>query len=442
MSTGRRIALDHQVREVKASAALAALVYELLKRWERGDYSDRDLAVAYIAAAQVAHAGSVRRAIEMIDELRALEAPDRIHAAPVADPFDSGAAYGRAVGVMQDAAALDATAPAYRSQLDHLFQAAAVTAQRHALMAGRRTVERSTAANGTTWRRVTDGNPCAFCAMLATRADYTSRDAALKVQGRRGRARGRRSLGGSYHDRCGCTAVEVLDAWEATPQEEAYRRLYTQAREACGQDGVPPTTENILSRMRRDGQGVINDAAAPKTVTDGKDGGGGKKPPKNPKPAAGDPPPRPRRQVRTPRERTRQDAAQWQARQDALPFSTAGATMKPHEIEFAEKFIADGHSILRWLPQGLKDDDGRVLAESDFEWSAGKFVELKRSANAQTIKDYVKKNLARGKRVFMIDFGDARPPQRVLGNLAKFTPKDPTPFELWGYWNGALVRIK
>lgn len=437
MSTGRRIALDHQVREIKASSALAGLVYELLKRWERGDYSDRDLAVAYIAAAQVAHAGSARRAIEMIEELRALEAPDRIHAAPVADPFDNGAAYGRAVGVMQDAAALDASAPAYRSQLDHLFQAAAVAAQRHALMAGRRTVERSTAANGTTWRRVTDGNPCAFCAMLATRADYTSRDAALKVQGRRGRARGRRALGGSYHDRCGCTAVEVLDTWEATPREKAYQRLYTQARDACDQDGVEPTTENILSRMRRNGQGVVNDAAL--NTEAGKSGGGNDDPPKPPL-HSGDSSPRPRRGIRAPRERAGADAAEWQARQEALPFDTRGADMKPHEIEFAEQFIADGHKIRRWLPQGEKKN-GRIMPQSGFEWVDGKLVELKRSDNAGTIKAYIKKNLAKGKRVFMVDFGDRPPSPRVLRNLSKFTPESGIPFELWAFWNGNLIQV-
>ena len=276
MNPGRQVAIAHQAREIRMSAALSGLVYELLKRWARGDWSDRDTIVGYIAATQIAHAGSVQRAIEMIEAIRRLEAPGRAHAAPVAAEFDEGAAYGRISGVMQDAKALDPRALTYARDLELLLQAAAVTAQRHALNAGRRTVEASTAANGTTWRRVTDGKPCAFCAMLATRDDYTSRDAALKVQGRRGRPRGRRALGSSYHDRCGCTAVEVLDTWEPTRQEQAYQQLYTQAREACEADGVPPTTENILARMRRDGGGVVNDAPKPKTST-GK-GGGGKPP--------------------------------------------------------------------------------------------------------------------------------------------------------------------
>ena len=272
MNSGRQVAIAHQAREIRMSAALSGLVYELLKRWARGDWSDRDTIAGYIAATQIAHAGSVQRAIEMIEAIRRLEAPDRVHAPPVAAEFDQGAAYGRISGVMQDAKALDPRARTHARDLELLLQAAAVTAQRHALNAGRRTVEASTAANGTRWRRVTDGKPCAFCAMLATRDDYTSRDAALKVQGRRGRPRGRRALGSSYHDRCGCTAVEVLDTWEPTEQEQAYRDLYYGAREACAEDEVPPTTENILARMRRDGGGVVNDAPKPKTST-GKGGG-------------------------------------------------------------------------------------------------------------------------------------------------------------------------
>lgn len=105
--------------------------------------------------------------------------------------------------------------------------------------------------------------------------------------------------------------------------------------------------------------------------------------------------------------------------------------MKPHEIEFAEQFIADGHKIRRWLPQGEKKN-GRIMPQSDFEWVDGKLVELKRSDNAGTIKAYIKKNLAKGKRVFMVDFGDRPPPPRVLRNLSN---------ELWAFWNGNLTQV-
>ena len=141
MNPGRQVAIAHQAREIRMSAALSGLVYELLKRWARGDWSDRDTIAGYIAATQIAHAGSVQRAIEMIEAIRRLEAPGRAHAAPVVAEFDEGAAYGRISGVMQDARALDPRALTYARDLELLLQAAAVTAQRHALNAGRRTVE-------------------------------------------------------------------------------------------------------------------------------------------------------------------------------------------------------------------------------------------------------------------------------------------------------------
>lgn len=73
------------------------------------------------------------------------------------------------------------------------------------------------------WRRVSDGDPCAWCAMLISRgAVYKSRSSATRVVGRRGNARGTgpeaRALGQSYHDNDGCTAVPLY-AHEDEPAE-------------------------------------------------------------------------------------------------------------------------------------------------------------------------------------------------------------------------------
>lgn len=59
----------------------------------------------------------------------------------------------------------------------------AATAFRHLLNGGRDTMALSTAANGTRWRLVTGRNPCSFCAMLATRSDYRTKEAAEFVVG-------------------------------------------------------------------------------------------------------------------------------------------------------------------------------------------------------------------------------------------------------------------
>lgn len=79
------------------------------------------------------------------------------------------------------------------------------------------------------YRRVTDGSPCAFCAMLASRgAVYLSRERAEQVVGRGGFARGTRAIGESYHDSCNCTTEPLYDTEEEPPEVD---ELFTQWRE-------------------------------------------------------------------------------------------------------------------------------------------------------------------------------------------------------------------
>lgn len=89
------------------------------------------------------------------------------------------------------------------------------------------------------WRRVGDGDPCAWCAMLISRgAVYKSRASALGVVGRRGRKRraGGRALGQGYHDNDGCTA-EPLYEHEEEPAE--VEELYDQWQSATeGKGGI------------------------------------------------------------------------------------------------------------------------------------------------------------------------------------------------------------
>lgn len=94
------------------------------------------------------------------------------------------------------------------------------SAQRLALAGSRETVAGTIARSvGTVvgWRRVPDADPCAWCAMLASRgAVFTSREAAGGVVGRRGVTRGTRGLGMSFHDNDQCT-VEPLYEHEDEP---------------------------------------------------------------------------------------------------------------------------------------------------------------------------------------------------------------------------------
>lgn len=113
--------------------------------------------------------------------------------------------------------------------------------RRQSMMGGRLTVAatagRDRRAFG--WRRVTDGNPCAFCAMLASRGPVY-KDAAS-------------ADGLQYHAHCGCTAEPSYSAkWTPTEEEEQFRDAYADASYEASRNTATDTAE-ILRAMRRDG---------------------------------------------------------------------------------------------------------------------------------------------------------------------------------------------
>lgn len=92
------------------------------------------------------------------------------------------------------------------------------------------------------YRRVADGNPCTFCAMLVGRGPvYTSERKALSQRG-----------GGAYHPHCGCTVEVVYGDWKPDRQERRYVDDYYRAAESLPK-GEPRTYDRILPIMRRQG---------------------------------------------------------------------------------------------------------------------------------------------------------------------------------------------
>ena len=87
---------------------------------------------------------------------------------------------------------------------------------RHVLNGGRNTLEALIKADPVVnrWIRVTDGDPCSFCAMLAGRGPvYVTAT----------------SAGFSAHDNCACTAEPVFSSKAAWPGDAAlYRRLWRE----------------------------------------------------------------------------------------------------------------------------------------------------------------------------------------------------------------------
>jgi hypothetical protein len=108
---------------------------------------------------------------------------------------------------------------------------------RHVLTGGREALIRSTSVDRQArgWARVTDGKPCAFCAMLAGRGAVYSDD----------------SADFRSHDHCGCSVQPMYDGAELPGQRfrEHYLRATREAREAGELERG--TSNDLLNAFRR-----------------------------------------------------------------------------------------------------------------------------------------------------------------------------------------------
>lgn len=131
-------------------------------------------------------------------------------------------------------------------------RAAAARANKWAMAGGRQLIVRSAQQTPRrTWRRVSDGSPCAFCAMLVARS--------ISYPG---------SLPPNFrsHPKCGCTAEEVAPDDPPTDEEvewiAAYDQAAAQAR-AAGEPVVAPSgrrrRDTVLWRMRRNRPDLFSD---------------------------------------------------------------------------------------------------------------------------------------------------------------------------------------
>ena len=106
------------------------------------------------------------------------------------------------------------------------------------------------------WRRKTDGNPCAFCAMLASRGPvYGSRERAEQIGG----------TGLHFHGHCGCTAEIIYGEWKPSDAEQRYIEEYDKAARLADAAGEPRTQQTVLYRMRNNG--VFRDSPLSRNTT-------------------------------------------------------------------------------------------------------------------------------------------------------------------------------
>lgn len=119
--------------------------------------------------------------------------------------------------------------------------------RRQSLAGGRHTIADTTRVDQQAigWRRVTYGDPCTFCALLASRGPvYSSRARAGSV---------RSGDGLEFHGHCGCTAELVYGTWTPTKTEQKYIDAYEAAAAEASAAGLSRTRKNVLPLMRANG---------------------------------------------------------------------------------------------------------------------------------------------------------------------------------------------
>ncbi|WBQ03780.1 VG15 protein [Kribbella sp. CA-293567] len=123
---------------------------------------------------------------------------------------------------------------------------------RHAANAGRGTIFNTAQSDRLAlgYARVTDGSPCSFCAMLASRgADYKTASAAGAKQAK-SRKKDGRPVGAKFHDGCGCSIVAIYSEDDTVPGPgEEYAALWADSTK-----GVPTADKANAFRRALDAQ--------------------------------------------------------------------------------------------------------------------------------------------------------------------------------------------
>lgn len=308
---GRELTEAHRVAQAEQAAWWVSAVSQLVELIDpaRIDDSMPEFVASALVALGMAAEDARSLALAYVREYRHAEAPELDHPDPVVVEVDLSGAASQLEAVAPLAKKRIGEGAVPREAIDAAFWSIVGGLYRHVLTPGRDVVDLSASVNphSTGWRRVTDGDPCAFCAMLASRGPaYRTEASALTVTGVHmdgtdytAVARGmdaaelrsrrvyagklKRPLGSRFHDHCSCTVEEVFGEWEPTAGEQEFVDLYNEVHEP----GMTP--QETVAAMREKGHGVVNDAHVPdgerkphrrpKTQTGGS--GGGKPPPRS-----------------------------------------------------------------------------------------------------------------------------------------------------------------
>lgn len=249
---GAVLTRQHRDRQMRIRAGALREFMRVWPVWSLDDVRSFDrLVTATLPLVELTHGASANVAAEYYEQFRDAEGVDGDFQPikPTGIDRDQVAASLYATGESQARRSLAAGMSAEAARQNTLTTLTGAVG-RHVLNGGRGTLLISAVEEpgAVGWQRVTDGDPCAFCAMLASRGpEYKSREAATNVDGRMGKwdrrdyggdtarpssrpvaPRGNRQIGQSYHDNCACSVEVFYEGSSMPPQSEQFRDMWDE----------------------------------------------------------------------------------------------------------------------------------------------------------------------------------------------------------------------
>lgn len=219
--------LWRRLRVSDLDGSMASWMPAQLSAWKLFYEQSQDAAGEYITAYQAAEIGATSKIVQS-----AFNVPEMRNAALLAGPV-------RVKMLIKKGATAD-------EAHSKAFTKFSGIARRQVMSGGRLAVAKTGGADqrAVGWRRVTDGNPCTFCAMLAGRGPiYSSKQRADSIGG----------TGLEYHGHCGCTAEIVYGEWKPNDAEQLYMAEYEKAAKQAEDEDGRRTQDTVLWRMRENG---------------------------------------------------------------------------------------------------------------------------------------------------------------------------------------------
>lgn len=257
-TAGAALTAEHRRRQLAVRARTLQEFLAVAGIWSLSDTASFDRMVsAAIPLVQARHGTSAAVAAGYFEAFRAAEQVDGAARAVPAAPLDRD----RIAAGLYSTGQVQARRSVMAGMTFEQVRSTAVTSMtgsvtRLVLDGGRDTLLSSAVDDRQiiSWMRVTSGDPCPFCAMLASRGPaYTSRESATAVTGRGGRPRGRRQIGESYHDNCVCTIEPYYEGSSMPESSRRWRDLWNESQREAEASGElnRGTSNDALNAFRR-----------------------------------------------------------------------------------------------------------------------------------------------------------------------------------------------